>query len=226
MNRRCLGESIPPASSEHSFSPPKKYAAVCNMALAPPRTQPGAAIPDYVKSRCGALAAVAAPFPHPAHRTGRADFPHPALGQDFTPSPTASHAPATAALPAPQSARLPHRLSRGLLDVHCALRPADARSRLTRPFPSQASTAWSPPPSLRLLPAGAKVAGWVCLPLRTRIFLHGALRRTVQDGSATNAPIPGPHFNGASEGTPCSAWTAVRGPSSGSRVASGEDAVI
>ena len=28
-------------------------------------------------------------FPHPAHRTGRADFPHPALGQDLTPSPTA-----------------------------------------------------------------------------------------------------------------------------------------
>src|SRR5204862_3316416 len=28
-----------------------------------------------------------APFPHPAHRTGHADFPHPALGQDFTPSP-------------------------------------------------------------------------------------------------------------------------------------------
>ena len=25
------------------------------------------------------------PFPHPAHRTGRADFPHPALGQDLTP---------------------------------------------------------------------------------------------------------------------------------------------
>jgi hypothetical protein len=24
-----------------------------------------------------------APFPHPAHRTGRADFPHPALGQDI-----------------------------------------------------------------------------------------------------------------------------------------------
>jgi SAM-dependent methyltransferase len=29
------------------------------------------------------------PFPHPAHRTGQADFPHPALGQNFTPSPTA-----------------------------------------------------------------------------------------------------------------------------------------
>ena len=25
------------------------------------------------------------PFPHPAHRTGQADLPHPALGQDFTP---------------------------------------------------------------------------------------------------------------------------------------------
>src|SRR3982074_1054335 len=25
-----------------------------------------------------------APFPHPAHRTGQADFPHPALEQDFT----------------------------------------------------------------------------------------------------------------------------------------------
>ena len=28
------------------------------------------------------------PFPHPSHRTGHADFPHPALGQDLTPSHT------------------------------------------------------------------------------------------------------------------------------------------
>ena len=28
------------------------------------------------------------PFPHPSHRTGQADFPHPALGQNITPSPT------------------------------------------------------------------------------------------------------------------------------------------
>ena len=42
--------------------------------------------------RCPSTLAVA-PFPHPSHRTGRADFPHPALGQDFTPSPTARHAP-------------------------------------------------------------------------------------------------------------------------------------
>jgi hypothetical protein len=34
------------------------------------------------------------PFPHPAHRTGLADFPHPALGQDITPSPTARRAQA------------------------------------------------------------------------------------------------------------------------------------
>ena len=33
-----------------------------------------------------------APFPHPAHRTGHADLPHPALGQDFTPSPTTGRA--------------------------------------------------------------------------------------------------------------------------------------
>ena len=35
--------------------------------------------------RCLSGSAVA-PFPHPAHRTGRANFPHPALGQDLTPS--------------------------------------------------------------------------------------------------------------------------------------------
>src|SRR5215472_11445927 len=37
--------------------------------------------------RCLTGSAVA-PFPHPAHRTGQAELPHPALGQDLTPSPT------------------------------------------------------------------------------------------------------------------------------------------
>jgi len=59
-------------------------------------------LPVLVESRCGAVAlgknisvaasfvwrclngSTMAPFPHPAHRTGQADFPHPALGQDFT----------------------------------------------------------------------------------------------------------------------------------------------
>src|SRR5271165_3319469 len=35
-----------------------------------------------------------APFPHPSHRTGHADRPHPALGQDLTPSSTARRAQA------------------------------------------------------------------------------------------------------------------------------------
>ena len=35
--------------------------------------------------RCLSGSAVA-PFPHPPHRTGQADFLHPALGQDLTPS--------------------------------------------------------------------------------------------------------------------------------------------
>src|SRR5882762_7405974 len=34
------------------------------------------------------------PFSHPAHRTGHADRPHPALGQDLTPSPTTRRAQA------------------------------------------------------------------------------------------------------------------------------------
>jgi hypothetical protein len=31
------------------------------------------------------------PFPHPSHRTGQADLPHPALGQDSMPSHTKGH---------------------------------------------------------------------------------------------------------------------------------------
>ena len=41
-----------------------------------------------VESRGGAV--TESPFPLPAHRTGRADFPHPALGQELILSPTGS----------------------------------------------------------------------------------------------------------------------------------------
>jgi hypothetical protein len=41
--------------------------------------------------RCLTSRAIA-PFPHPAHRTGHADLPHPALGQDVTLSPTPGRA--------------------------------------------------------------------------------------------------------------------------------------
>ena len=40
------------------------------------------------------------PFPHPPHRTGHADLPHPALGQELTPSHTKGH---------PQFTRQQHR---------------------------------------------------------------------------------------------------------------------
>jgi hypothetical protein len=43
--------------------------------------------------RCLSGSAVA-PFPHPPHRTGHADFLHPALGQDLTPSSTTRRAQA------------------------------------------------------------------------------------------------------------------------------------
>jgi hypothetical protein len=78
--------------------------------------------PKGVESRCDAVAlgsnisvaapfvwrcltgSTMAPFSHPAHRTGQADFPHPALGQNFTPSPTARRAQACSSVRA-QSAR-------------------------------------------------------------------------------------------------------------------------
>src|SRR5215471_17863782 len=47
---------------------------------------------DSLISGRGLSGSTVAPFPHPAHRTGCADFPHPALGQDLTPSPTARRA--------------------------------------------------------------------------------------------------------------------------------------
>jgi hypothetical protein len=75
-----------------------------------------------VESRCGAVAlgsnisvpasfvwrcltgSTMAPFPHPAHRTGHADLPHPALGQDLTPSSTTRRAQACSSVRA-RSAR-------------------------------------------------------------------------------------------------------------------------
>jgi hypothetical protein len=45
--------------------------------------------------RCPSTPTIA-PFPHPAHRTGRATLPHPALGQDLTPSHSPGHTSARA----------------------------------------------------------------------------------------------------------------------------------
>ena len=91
--------------------------------------------PLCVESRCDAVAlgsnisvsapfvrrcltgSTMSPFSHPAHRTGQADFPHPALGQNFTPSPTARRAQACSGVRA-QSARKDAEVDRS--------RPCDA----------------------------------------------------------------------------------------------------
>src|SRR4051812_5110678 len=54
----------------------------------PGPAQPGRLRIGKVESRSGAV--VETPFPLPAHRTGRAVFRHPALGQELMPSPTES----------------------------------------------------------------------------------------------------------------------------------------
>src|SRR3984893_1450059 len=57
-----------------------------------------------------------APFPHPAHRTGHADLPHPALGANLTPSPTTRRAHAGSDVPA-RSARRGARVDTSRLGV-------------------------------------------------------------------------------------------------------------
>ena len=58
------------------------------------------------------------------------------------------------------------------------LRPAYSPSHLKRPSTPEASAASLPPRLLRLLPAGAKVAGWDSHPLKDRAFA----RRTRKSG--------------------------------------------
>ena len=68
----------------------------CRIGFEPVRFESRLCLPDWerrtwgtgVESRSSAVTEV--PFLLPAHRTGRADFPHPALGQELTPSPTES----------------------------------------------------------------------------------------------------------------------------------------
>src|SRR6202007_1568526 len=62
------------------------------------------------------------PFPHPAHRTGQADFPHPALGQDSTPvlsraTPSAVSEPFAELIGCPISQVLHHALRLSCTEV-------------------------------------------------------------------------------------------------------------
>src|SRR5206468_11678328 len=84
----------------------RRAAELCGMSAMPPiatALMRRVELTQCVESRCGAVAvgrtyllsasfvwrclsgSTMTPFPHPAHRTGQADLPHPALGQDLTP---------------------------------------------------------------------------------------------------------------------------------------------
>jgi hypothetical protein len=75
------------AEEEPSFSP-----GICRVEMWRGGRRSGVSVAAPFVWRCPNTRAVA-PFPHPAHRTGHADCPHPALGQDLTPSPTAGRSP-------------------------------------------------------------------------------------------------------------------------------------
>src|SRR6266480_763805 len=80
-----------------------------------------------------------APFPHPAHRTGQADFPHPALGQDFTLSratPSAASEQFSELIGFPISEVLHHVLRLSRTEV----------PSLHRRYPASAVLRTSPPP--------------------------------------------------------------------------------
>jgi hypothetical protein len=71
--------------------------------------------------------------------------------------------------PLQRPGRLSHHPFRGLLDVDCTLQPTRSPSP-ANDLLSEASAVSSPPRLLRLLPAGARVARWVYLPLGNRAF--------------------------------------------------------
>src|SRR5262249_4825317 len=108
--------------------------------------------------------------------------------------------------------RLPHRSLRGLLSVHSRYGLA-ARGAAKAAFPSKAPTDSLPPPPLRLLPAGAKVAGqelhllkigafprrtYELDPKRVPKAQEGALEEVPKRGHGGRAPndvaanLPGP----------------------------------
>jgi hypothetical protein len=100
---------------------------------------------------------------------------------------------ATAAFPEIWAGRLPRYLFRGLLGVHSRYGLPARRVAYKRPSASKASTASLPPQPLRLLPAGARVAGRVYPPLRTCAFSRRTRlrrsRRSSGNGKRTNPSV-------------------------------------
>ena len=116
----------------------------------------------------------------PLFRTCRRHYPGGTVGcLRRSPSPTA------AAFPQMKTGRLPHCGFRGLLSVHCTLRPIRSLNPLRTLLHRNASAASLPPRPFRLLPAGTTLAGWDSHPLRLCTFA----RRT-SSPQATRACFP------------------------------------
>ena len=95
--------------------------------------------------------------------------------------PTSLSSPTTAAFPDSRAGQLPHYTFRGLLNVHCALRPMGSPSCPRQPSTPEASAASLPPLLLRLLPAGATLAGWVSHPLKMCAFTRHTVKSMLKD---------------------------------------------
>jgi len=98
-----------------------------------------------------------------------ADMPSPLPRWDHSWDRVAPRGAVTAAFPTHLLGRLPHHCFRGLLGVHSRY-GLPARGVPWGPFASKASAVSLPPLLLRLLPAGATVAGWDSDPLRISAF--------------------------------------------------------
>lgn len=89
--------------------------------------------------------------------------------------------PTTAAFPHLRPGRLPHYTFRGLLSVHCTLRPGWSPNCPRQPSTSEASAISLPPSLLRLLPAGATFAGWDSHPLKRCTLARRTVKPMLQD---------------------------------------------
>ena len=112
-----------------------------------------------------------------------ADMPSPLPRWDHSWDRVAPRGAVTAAFPTHLLGRLPHHCFRGLLGVHSRY-GLPARGVPWGPFASKASAGSLPPLPLRLLPAGATVAGWDSDPLRISAFA----RRTNAYHSCVSPP--------------------------------------
>src|ERR1700680_460739 len=100
--------------------------------------------------------------------------------------------PAVAAFPVKSSGQPPHCYFRGLLSVYSSYSP-HTRGVTKCPFPPEASDRSSPSRLLRLLPAGATLAGRDLHPLKNRAFpRHTLMSRSCVRKICQNVRTGGP----------------------------------